>query len=76
VPSLYDLVKDINGDIPIALVGHKPDPSGRRKITRKTARNLANQLEIPYFDTRNPSGPTLEPVLEELVPRMLGFAKY
>jgi len=76
VPSLHDLVKDINGEVPIALVGHKPDPSGRRKITRKRARTLAEQLEIPYYEARNPNGPTLEPLLEEFIPRMLGFAKY
>ncbi|MFX1318151.1 MAG: hypothetical protein ACFE9D_05150 [Promethearchaeota archaeon] len=76
IPSLHDLVKDINGDVPIALVGHKPETAGRRKITRKAAQTLADQLEILYHETKNPNGSTLEPVLEVLVPRMLGFAKY
>ena len=76
VPALHDLVKDINGDVPIALVGHKPSPSGRRKITRKVAQIFANQLEIPYHETQDPNGASLDPLLEIFVPLMLGFAKY
>ncbi len=76
ISPLHDLVKDINGDVPIALVGHKPIQSGQRKIPRKVAETLANQLEIPYHETQDPKGATLDPLLEELVPRMLNFAKY
>jgi hypothetical protein len=76
IPSLHDLVKDINGNVPIALVGHKSSPRGRRQVTRRTAQTLAEQLKILYHETQDPVGPTLEPLLEEFVPRMLGFAKY
>ncbi|MFX1566262.1 MAG: hypothetical protein ACFFCH_09745 [Promethearchaeota archaeon] len=75
IPSWHDLIKDINGDVPIALVGHKASLRGRRKVTRRAAQTVANQLDILYHETRDPTGPTLEPLLEELVPLMLGFAK-
>ncbi len=68
ISSLHDLVKDINGDIPIALVGHKPNLSGKRKFTQKAAQYIAEQLEIPYHETQDPRGPTLDPVLIELLP--------
>ena len=76
ISPLHDLVKDINGDVPIGLVGHKRSSSGQRKVPRKVAQTLADQLEIPYHETQDPGGATLEPLLEELVPRMLSFAKY
>ncbi len=76
IPSLHDLVKDINGDVPIALLGHKSNPRDRRQVPRRAAQTVAEQLDILYHETRDPTGPTLEPLLEELVPKMLGFAKY
>jgi hypothetical protein len=75
VQPLSEVVTRISGDIPSSLVGHKPGPSRRRQVTRKQGKALAVQLDIPYYETRDPTGPHLEKALQDLVPRMLGFAK-
>ncbi len=75
IQSLKEIVTRIAGEIPSSLVGHKPSPNRRRQVTRKQGKSLAKQLDIPYFETRDPTGPNLEKALQDLVPRMLGFAK-
>ncbi len=76
IPSLLGVVQDINSDIPAGLVGYKLSQSGRRQVTRKAAQALAEQLEMLYYETRSPNGPNLDPILDELVPQMLNFAKF
>lgn len=74
LPTLHEIIQQTSGNIPSILIGHKNQHAGRRKVTRKQGKLLAQKLGISYYETRNPKGPTLSAALEELIPRMLGFS--
>jgi len=72
--QLHETVQQINGVIPVVLVGHK-EGIKRRRVTRRQGNAFAEKLEIRYYETRNPKGPTLEGALRELVPLMIHLAQ-
>ncbi|CAH8530790.1 unnamed protein product [Schistosoma turkestanicum] len=50
--TLAEFRKSLNDiRIPVALVGNKTDIKSRRVITMEKAQQLANDLNIPYFET-------------------------
>lgn len=67
VTHFYDLVRSMNPDCKIVLVGHKADLTQFRQVSTVSGSLAAEQLQASFYETRAKTDPNVDRMFEDTV---------
>ncbi len=70
---LNEIKEEISDKVSIILIGNKIDNENQRKITKEQGEKLANEVNIPFFETSAKTGEGIDAAIKDLVKKVMVY---